>query len=124
MINYMQLTEMMDIPYSIDDIEQDVIKYYFNKKQKIPQFEKEFLEAYRKQEAEKRILHPLWNGPLPDVPSKEYISTEKPAYGTPAFWKDWWAKKKAKEKAALEAGVEIPVKEKKVRKKKDITVSS
>ena len=24
-------------------------------------------------------------------------NTVKPAYGTPEFWKDWWARKKAKE---------------------------
>ena len=32
----------------------------------------------------------------------------KPVYGTPEFWKDWWAKKRAKEAALKEAGLPIP----------------
>lgn len=32
----------------------------------------------------------------------------KPAYGTPEFWKEWWAKKRAKEAAMREAGIPIP----------------
>jgi len=31
------------------------------------------------------------------------VPVEKPAYGTPEFWKDWWAKKRAKEAAATAA---------------------
>jgi len=31
------------------------------------------------------------------------VPAEKPAYGTPEFWKDWWAKKRAKEAAASAA---------------------
>jgi hypothetical protein len=27
----------------------------------------------------------------------EAVTVPKPTYGTPEFWKDWWAKKKAKE---------------------------
>lgn len=30
-------------------------------------------------------------------------TTAKPEYGTPEFWKDWWAKKKAKEAATKSA---------------------
>ena len=42
----------------------------------------------------------------------------KPAYGTPEFWKDWWAKKRAKEAALKEAGLPVPEpKPKKPRKK-------
>jgi len=40
----------------------------------------------------------------------------KPAYGTPEFWKEWWAKKRAKEAAAaaaLAAGEPLPEKPKK-----------
>jgi len=32
----------------------------------------------------------------------------KPAYGTPEFWKEWWAKKRAKEAAAAAAGIPLP----------------
>ena len=37
----------------------------------------------------------------------------KPAYGTPEFWKEWWAKKRAKEAAAIAAGEPLPEKPKK-----------
>ena len=39
----------------------------------------------------------------------------KPLYGTPEFWKDWWARKKAKEAELKAAGLPIP--EPKPRKK-------
>ena len=31
------------------------------------------------------------------------VPVEKPVYGTPEFWKDWWAKKRAKEASAAAA---------------------
>ncbi len=40
---------------------------------------------------------------------------ERPAYGTPEFWKEWWAKKRAKEAAMRAAGIPIP--EPKAKKK-------
>ena len=40
----------------------------------------------------------------------------KPAYGTPEFWKDWWARKRAKEAELKAAGLPIP--EPKPKKKK------
>lgn len=43
----------------------------------------------------------------------------KPAYGTPEFWKEWWAKKRAKEAAMKEAGIPIPEPKTKAKKKPD-----
>jgi hypothetical protein len=43
----------------------------------------------------------------------------KPAYGTPEFWKEWWAKKRAKEAAAREAGEPIPEPKPKKKKRKE-----
>lgn len=42
---------------------------------------------------------------------------EKPAYGTPEFWKEWWAKKRAKEAAMRAAGIPIPEPKAKPKKK-------
>lgn len=41
----------------------------------------------------------------------------KPVYGTPEFWKEWWAKKRAKEAAMREAGIPIPEPKPKAKKK-------
>jgi hypothetical protein len=41
----------------------------------------------------------------------------KPAYGTPEFWKEWWAKKRAKEAAMRAAGIPIPEPKAKVNAK-------
>jgi hypothetical protein len=106
-VKYTPSSIAMDISYTVDDIEQEVVRWYFKKKLKIPAIEKEFLEAYRKQEEEQKASAYMWTGPdcsyTPSLTSTITIQTEKPAYGTPAFWKDWWAKKKAKEAAAASA---------------------
>ena len=50
----------------------------------------------------------------------------KPAYGTPEFWKEWWAKKRAKEAAvaaAAAAGVPLPEKPKKKAASKPSTTA-
>ena len=94
----------MEPPYTVSEIEQDVVKWYFKKKSKIPASEKMFLEAYRKQETEANTSLCMWTGPdCSYIPSATYtisMQTEKPVYGTPEFWKAWWAKKKATEAAA------------------------
>ena len=89
----------MNVSISVDEIEQTVKEWYAKLGQPIPDIEHVFIQAYRDQERENQPL--LWNGPLPDAPESS-LPPSKPVYGTPAFWKDWWAKKKAKEKAAAE----------------------
>jgi hypothetical protein len=121
----------MQVSYSVDEIEQDITRWYFKQKKKIPAIDKEYLEAYRKQEAEEHAARPLWTGPdslnTMAVAQGTFIP-EKPEFGTPAFWKDYWVKRKAKEKAAAEAGevvVEKPKKpKKKVTKKKEESPST
>ena len=113
----------MQVSYSVDEIEQDVTRWYFKQKKKIPAIEKEFLEVYRKQETEEKAIRPLWTGPdsLNSMETTQgTIIPEKPAYGTPAFWKDYWVKRKAKEKAAAEAGEVIVEKPKKSKKPKKV----
>jgi hypothetical protein len=117
----------MQASYSVDEIEQDVLRWYFKQKKKIPAIDKEFLEAYRKQEAEENTACPLWTGPDSlnnmEMAQGTFIP-EKPAFGTPAFWR---VKRKAKEKAAAEAGevvVEKQKKPKKVIKKKEESPST
>jgi hypothetical protein len=110
----------MNVSSNVDEIEQIVKDWYVNLGQQIPDIEISFLKAYRDQElAEKTII---WDGPLPDSDVSIH-PPPKPVYGTPEFWKDWWARKKAKEKVAAEraaAGLPELVEEKakKPRKKK------
>ena len=84
-----------------------------------PSEEKECLEAIAAKD------NPLPSEPVADLPPS------KPVYGTPEFWKAWWAKKKAKEAAAAAAAasggstpeVEVVAKPvKKTTKKKDVAV--
>ena len=89
----------MNVSSNVDEIEQIVKEWYENLGQPIPDIEISFLKAYRDQEHENQPF--LWNGPLPDAPASSVLPS-KPVYGTPEFWKDWWARKKAKEKAAAE----------------------
>jgi hypothetical protein len=35
------------------------------------------------------------------------VKPPKPVYGTPEFWKDWWAKKKAKEAEGVTASAKV-----------------
>jgi len=105
---------------SVDEIEENVKEWYAKLGQPIPDVELVFIKAYRDQEREQQPL--LWDGPMPDLPASS-LPPSKPVYGTPEFWKDWWARKKAKEKAAAEraaAGLPELVEEKakKPRKKK------
>jgi hypothetical protein len=98
----------MNVSSSVDEIEQIVKDWYADLGQPIPDTELVFIQAYRDQEREHQPF--LWNGPLPDAP-ESMLPASKPVYGTPAFWKDWWAKKKAKEKAAAERAANGEVEE-------------
>jgi len=94
----------MDNTCTTDDIEALVTRWYFQKKQKIPDADKEWLRVYREQEG--AVEKDVWKEPLPDVPEgerKELGPKEKPAYGTKEFWKDWWVRKKEKERIAAES---------------------
>ena len=113
----------MENSSTTDDIEALVTKWYFQRKQKIPEEDKEWLKAYREQEGVGGEI--LWSEPLPD--SVQLLTTPsglKPAYGTKEFWKDWWARKKEKERVAAErASLGLPPEpEKKKGKKKGIVV--
>ena len=83
-----------------------------------PSEEKECLEAIEKEAVMAA------NPPPPSEPS----APQKPVYGTPEFWKAWWAKKKAKEAAASAASPISESKEaatkpvKKATKKKEVAV--
>jgi len=117
----------MENSCTTDDIEALVTRWYFQRKQKIPEADKEWLGVYREQEAVAEKI--LWKEPLADVPEserKEIGPKERPAYGTKEFWKDWWARKKEKERVAAEraaAGLPLePEPQKKKSKKKEIVV--
>ena len=103
----------MENSSTTEDIEALVTKWYFQRKQKVPDADKEWLRAYREQEAV--VEKDLWKEPMPDVPESERIELgpkenlllqtnrgSQHAYGTKEFWKDWWARKKEKERVAAE----------------------
>jgi len=96
----------MDTSCTTEDIEALVTKWYFQRKQKVPEEDKVWLRAYKEQEAGAEKI--LWKEPLPDgvqlFAAPPDAPKEKPAYGTKEFWKDWWARKKEKERIAA-AGV-------------------
>lgn len=82
-----------------------------------PSEEKECLEAIEKEAVD---------AGAPPPPS-EPLPPSKPVYGTPEFWKAWWAKKKAKEAAAAaaapaETAPAAPKPVKKTMKKKEVAV--
>ena len=90
--------------YTIDDIESAVRDWYAAKGLSIPPADRPWLRAFREEAA--AASGKLWTGPLPDLPSAPSAS-DKLVYGTPAYWKNFWAKKHAKKKAA-EATAALP----------------
>jgi len=88
------IIKIIDSHYSeTDEIEQLVKEWYSSKNQAVPEFEYEYIDAWRKKENEEKEY------------DRKIISGEvvleatpiKPSFGTPEFWKAYWIKKKAKE---------------------------
>ncbi len=87
-----------------EQVTANVIEWYMNLGLPVPQ---EDLDACRGIDAEDKALRAVEE-------AKPIVI--KPAYGTPEFWKEWWAKKRAKEAAAaaaIAAGEPLPEKPKK-----------
>jgi len=86
--------ELPKIPFSFlapetfgEEVERLVCEWYSGKGMPVPLWE---LQACRKiDKAEEALRKKEAETPAP---------VAKPIYGTPEFWKDWWAKKKAREK--------------------------
>jgi len=95
------ITGLVPNPFPItleEEVTAAVIEWYTSKGLPVPQ---EDLEACKgidaQQQAEFKKL----------AVAAEAIKP-KPVYGTPEFWKDWWAKKRAKEAELKAAGLPIP----------------
>lgn len=120
----------MEYPITTEDIEALVTKWYFQKKQKVPEEDKKWLRAYKEQEG--AVEKELWKESLADVLESERTEVgpketlllqthrgSQPAYGTKEFWKDWWARKKEKERVAAErAAMGFPAEPEPVKKKR------
>lgn len=75
----------------VDETEEILNEWYANLGQPVPKFDKECIAIWRKKENEEMEY-------IRKIVSKEIvIACEEPkaAYGTPEFWKQYWAKKKA-----------------------------
>jgi hypothetical protein len=88
-------TPKLVIPGTLgEEVEELVREWYSNRGMPVPPWE---IQACRKiDKAEKAAAE--------EAEAVAAATPTKPIYGTPEFWKDWWAKKKAKEAAAIAAG--------------------
>jgi hypothetical protein len=91
------IIKIIDSHYSeTDEIEDLVKEWYSSKNQEVPEFEYEYIHAWRKKESEEKEYDRK-------IVSREVVfevKDSKPAFGTPEFWKAYWIKKKAKEAEA------------------------
>ena len=83
-----------------EEVTTSVIQWYMNLGLPVPQ---EDLDACRGLDA-------AANATLQKELTEHKVAAPPPAYGTPEFWKQYWAKKKAAEAEAIARGEPIPEK--------------
>uniref|UniRef100_A0A6C0K0U5 Uncharacterized protein n=1 Tax=viral metagenome TaxID=1070528 RepID=A0A6C0K0U5_9ZZZZ len=92
-----------------EEVEELVREWYSNRGLTVPPWEIQACRKIDKSVAEEAAVAEATIAATPP----------KPMYGTPEFWKDWWAKKKAKE-----ASGELPAKEAPKQRKSSVPKSA